>query len=55
MGTCLFLGCGIADTTVTRIIPKILPFFVAMIATLLICSYVPWLSMWLPGALGLLK
>ena len=55
VGTCLFLGCGIADTTVTKIIPKILPFFVAMIVTLLICSYVPALSLWLPDVLGLLK
>ncbi len=55
VGTCLFLGCGIANTTVTKIIPKILPFFVAMIATLLVCSYIPALSLWLPDVLGLLK
>ena len=55
VGTCLFLGCGIADTTVTKIIPKILPFFGAMIVTLLICSYIPDLSLWLPKVLGLLK
>lgn len=55
VGTCLFLGCGIANTTVTRIIPKILPFFIAMIVTLIICSYIPSLSLWLPDVLGLLK
>ncbi|MFC1494532.1 TRAP transporter large permease [Thermodesulfobacteriota bacterium] len=55
VGTCLFLGCGIADTTVTKIIPRILPFFVAMIVTLLVCSYIPALSLWLPDVLGLLK
>lgn len=55
VGTCLFLGCGIVDTTVTKIIPKILPFFIAMIATLLVCSYIPALSLWLPEVLGLLK
>lgn len=55
VGTCLFLGCGIANTTVTRIIPKILPFFIAMIVTLIICSYIPALSLWLPDVLGLLK
>ena len=55
VGTCLFLGCGIANTTVTKIIPRILPFFVAMIVTLMICSFIPALSLWLPGVLGLLK
>lgn len=55
VGTCLFLGCSIAQTTVARILPKCLPFFGAMVATLLICSYVPWLSLWLPRLLGLLK
>jgi len=55
VGTCLFLGCGIAETTVTRVMPRILPFYIAMIVTLLICSYVPWFSNWLPGQLGLLK
>jgi tripartite ATP-independent transporter DctM subunit len=55
VGTCLFLGCGIGETTVTKVIPKIIWFFVAMIAVLLICSYIPDLSLWLPDTLGLLK
>ncbi len=55
VGTCLFLGCGIGETTVTKVIPKILWFFVAMVVSLLICSYLPFLSLWLPDSLGLLK
>ena len=53
VGTCLFLGCGIANTTVTKVIKHILPFFVAMIIVLFICTYVPILAMWLPEKLGL--
>ncbi len=53
VGTCLFLGCGIANTTVTKVIKHILPFFVAMIIVLFICTYVPVLAMWLPEKLGL--
>ncbi len=49
VGTCLFLGCGIADTTVTKVIKHILPFYVAMVVVLLICTYVPSLSLWLPS------
>jgi tripartite ATP-independent transporter DctM subunit len=55
VGTCLFLGCGIGETTVTKVIPKILWFFVAMVVSLLLCSYMPFLSLWLPDSLGLLK
>lgn len=55
VGTCLFLGCGIGNTTVTNVIPKITPFFAAMITTLIICSFIPNLSLWLPEVLGLLK
>ena len=55
VGTCLFLGCGIAETTVTKVIRPILPFFLAMIATLLLCTFIPEISLWLPAKLGLLK
>lgn len=55
VGTCLFLGCGIAETTVTKVMRQILPFYAAMIIVLFLCSYMPVLSMWLPEQLGLLK
>jgi tripartite ATP-independent transporter DctM subunit len=55
VGTCLFLGCGIAETTVTRVIRPILPFFVAMIVTLLLCTFIPGISMWLPAKLGFVR
>jgi len=55
VGTALFLGCGIANTTVTKVIRHILPFFIAMIITLMICTYVPAITMWLPEKLGFVK
>jgi tripartite ATP-independent transporter DctM subunit len=55
VGTCLFLGCSIAETTVTKVIRHILPFFASMIITLLITTYVPEITMWLPDKLGLVK
>jgi len=55
VGTCLFLGCGIANTTVTKIMRHILPFFVAMIVALLICTYVPQISLFLPKLFGFIK
>jgi tripartite ATP-independent transporter DctM subunit len=53
VGTCLFLGCGIAETTVSKIIRHLLPFFAAMIVVLMITTYVPQLSLFLPGVFGL--
>jgi TRAP-type C4-dicarboxylate transport system permease large subunit len=55
VGTCLFLGCGITNTTVTNVMRHILPFFAAMIVALIITTFVPALSMWLPDVLGFVK
>ncbi len=55
VGTCLFLGCGIGNTTVTKVIRHILPFFGAMVITLFICTYVPWFSMVLPKLFGFIN
>jgi len=48
VGTSLFIGCGIADTTVTEITPHLIKFFAAMIAVLMLCTYVPEISTLLP-------
>jgi tripartite ATP-independent transporter DctM subunit len=53
VGTCLFLGCGIADTTMARVFRPLLPFFLSMIGVLLVTTYVPWLSLALPRLFGL--
>ena len=55
VGTCLFLGCGIAETTVTKVMRPILPFFLAMVVTLLLCTFIPEISMWLPAKLGFVR
>jgi tripartite ATP-independent transporter DctM subunit len=55
VGTCLFLGCGIAETTVTKVMRPILPFFLAMILALLLVTFIPGISLWLPDQLGFLK
>ena len=52
VGSVLFVGCGIADVPITRVIRPLLPLFVAMIVSLMIVTYVPGLSLWLPRAFG---
>lgn len=54
VGTCLFIGCGIARTTIAEVTRPLLPFFGAMVASLMVISFWPALSLWLPRVLGLL-
>jgi TRAP-type C4-dicarboxylate transport system permease large subunit len=55
VGTCLFIGCGVGKTTIAKVTKTMLPFFGAMIAALLIITYVPALSLWLPVQTNQLK
>jgi tripartite ATP-independent transporter DctM subunit len=52
VGTCLFLGCSVGQTTVARLTRAMIPFYFAMLVALAIITYVPWVSMALPRALG---
>jgi len=52
VGAVLFLGCGIGKTTIEKVLPYLLPLFVAMILSLLLVIYIPWISEALPKAFG---
>jgi tripartite ATP-independent transporter DctM subunit len=52
VGTCLFLGCGVGKTTIAKVTPVLIPFFVAMVVALLLITYIPALSLWLPSLFG---
>lgn len=53
VGTCLFVGCSVGKTTIARVAPAAIPFFIAMGIAMLLITYVPELSLWLPRKLGL--
>jgi TRAP-type C4-dicarboxylate transport system permease large subunit len=55
VGTCLFIGCGVGKTTIAKVTKTLLPFFGAMIAALMVITYVPAASLWLPVQTGQLK
>jgi tripartite ATP-independent transporter DctM subunit len=49
VGTVLFVGCGIGETSITRLVRPLLPFYVAMIAALMVITYLPEsVILWLP-------
>jgi len=52
VGAVLFVGCAVADTKITHIVKWLLPFFVAMIVSLMLVTYIPWITLVLPRALG---
>lgn len=54
VGTCLFLGCSVGKTTIARVVPAAIPFFIAMLLALLAITYIPWLSLALPRLLNLM-
>ena len=53
VGSVLFVGCGIAKTSIQQIVRPILPMYAAMIAVLGLVTFVPALSEWLPSVFGL--
>ena len=55
VGSCLFIGCSVGKTSIAKITPTLIPFFVAMIGALLVITYWPAISLMLPGWFGLPK
>jgi tripartite ATP-independent transporter DctM subunit len=51
VGTVLFVGCAIGKVSVVEGTKAMWPFFLAMIVALLIITFVPAVSLWLPGLL----
>ena len=54
VGACLFVGCGIGKTTIVNVIRPLLPFFAAMIAALMLITYIPQISLFIPMILKLI-
>ncbi|MEL6355528.1 MAG: TRAP transporter large permease [Bacteroidota bacterium] len=52
VGSVLFVGVGVAGTTIQRVVRPLLPLFIAMIIALLLVTYIPGLSLWLPKWFG---
>ena len=53
VGSVLFVGVGIANTTITKVIKPLIPFFLVMILSLFLVTYIPMLSLFLPELFGL--
>ena len=53
VGICLFVACGIADTRIERVVRPLLPFLLILVISLMVITFVPQLSLFLPRLFGL--
>ena len=53
VGTILFIGCSVANVKIQSVIRPLIPFFLMMIVVLLLVTYIPEISLWLPSVFGL--
>jgi|TARA_B110000967_G_scaffold210070_1_gene270215 tripartite ATP-independent transporter DctM subunit len=53
VGTILFVGSGIANVSVSQVVKPLLPFLLIMVIVLLLITYIPEISMYLPRLFNL--
>lgn len=53
VGSVLFVGSAVARLRIGVVTQAMLPFFGALLLVLMLVTYVPWLSLWLPRLMGL--
>ena len=53
VGSVLFVGVGIANTTIQKVIKPLIPLFLVMVLALFLVTYFPQLSLWLPDLFDL--
>jgi len=52
VGSVLFIGCGIAGTSIAKVVKPLLPLFIAMLVSLLLITFIPQISLFLPRLFG---
>ena len=55
VGTTLFVGVKVGKTKIEDVIKPLLYYFAAIFIVLLLVTYIPAISLWLPGLLGYVK
>lgn len=55
LGLCLFVVCGITKLKLEKVARAVVPFLGIEIVVLLITTYVPWVTLWLPRLFGYIR
>ena len=53
VGAILFVGCAVGRVTIEQVVREIWPFYAVMFIVLMLVTYIPWISLWLPRLLSL--
>src|SRR5215472_10009229 len=53
VGSIIFVGCAVGKVSMEEVVRRIWPFYLVMFLVLMLVTYWPDLSLWLPRALGL--
>lgn len=53
VGSVLFVGCSVAGLSIEKVVKPLLPMFIAMVIVLLLVTFIPEISLWLPKSFGL--
>jgi tripartite ATP-independent transporter DctM subunit len=51
VGTCLFVGCAVGRIKIEQALKTIWPFYIAILVTLMLVTYIPAISLWLPSVM----
>ena len=49
VGAILFVGCAVGRVSIEQVMRTIWPFYGVMFVVLMLVTYIPWLSLWLPS------
>ena len=49
VGSAIYVGCAVGKTSLEKTSVTMLPMYAAMVAVLLLVTFVPFFSLWLPG------
>ena len=52
VGSVLFVGIGVVKTSIEKVIKPLLPLFIAMILALILITFFPQITLWLPRQFG---
>ena len=53
VGNTLFVGCKVGKTKIENVIKHMLPFYVAIVTVLMLVTFIPQISLFIPNILGL--
>jgi len=53
VGSIIFVGCAVGKVTMEQVVAKMVPFYGVMFLVLMLVTYIPEISLWLPRHLGL--